>query len=243
MLADMGALPTTLMAGLVMPTASRRHDRPDGHHHRPRCWLLAGQRRRPSPSPAPRPTPAVASSRTSRSPSTVGTTWHRATGTTSWTLHRRHRRPAGPPRSRSAPATTAPTSARRCPSASPSPARAPSSARRVPDVTATSDGSDRRARREVRPRRRTASSPASASTRAPATAGPTPARCGAPPAARLATRHVLGESASGWQTLTFAAPVAGHRGDHVRGVLLRTPGPLRGRPPASSAPPTGSRRR
>ena len=37
----------------------------------------------------------------------------------------------------------------------------------------------------------------------------------------LATGTFTGESPSGWQTLTFATPVPGHRGDDVRGVVLR----------------------
>ena len=69
----------------------------------------------------------------------------------------------------------------------------------------------------------TASSPACASTRAPATPGPTPGRCGAPPASGWPRRRSRNETASGWQTVLFSQPVAGHR------RARNTPSPTRPR--------------
>ena len=93
---------------------------------------------------------------------------------------------------------------------------------------------------------RTATSPASASTRRRPTPAPTPGRCGRPPARLLATGTFTGETASGWQTLQFASPVAvtadttyvasyfapnGHYSADAELLLLHglPPPPLRGR--------------
>ena len=75
----------------------------------------------------------------------------------------------------------------------------------------------------------TASSPASASTRAPATPARMSATCG-PPAARCSrTATFTGETASGWQQVNFATPVAGHRQHGLRRLVLRAERQLRGR--------------
>ena len=49
------------------------------------------------------------------------------------------------------------------------------------------------------------------------------------PGSRLATGTFTGETATGWQQLTFATPVAVTREHHLRRVLLRPAGPLRRR--------------
>ena len=54
----------------------------------------------------------------------------------------------------------------------------------------------------------TASSPACASTRAPATPAPTSGTCGVAAGTSLATVTFTGETATGWQQATFATPVA-----------------------------------
>ena len=156
-----------------------------------------------------------------------GATWHPATGTTSWSYtyvqhgigsttvrgagHRRqrqHRRRGDPRRDG--------RTARAASSARPRPGR-----RRPPT---TRRGRARPALLAARP---TASSPGSASTRAPATPAPTSARCGAP-------------AGSSWPPSTFSErdgdrladgdvlqPGRGHRGPDLRRVVHRPAGPLR----------------
>ncbi len=192
----MGAQPATLMTGLVAATQVDRHHRPDGRR---------SPRRRPAPRVANGTQVTVTGTATDAGGAVAGVevstdggaTWHPATGTTSWTLHLRPARRRAPSRSRSAPSTTAPTSA--------PPPRAtvtvtlPVHASSAPSVPAIA-GRRRRLGASSSacgsPRRSTASSPASASTRAPATPAPTPARCGAPPAQRLATVTFTNETAT-----------------------------------------------
>ena len=118
LLADMGAQPYALLPGLVAATDVDRHHGADGDDH---------ARRRRDGRPTAR-TVTLTGTATDAGGGVVagvevstdgGTTWHPATGTTSWTY-------AGPPtatrrpRSRSAPPTTAATSAARRRPASPS---------------------------------------------------------------------------------------------------------------------------
>ena len=108
--------------------------------------------------------------------------------------------------------------------------------RRRPTTT-----SARRARRAVHPARPTASSPASASTRAPATPARTPAPCGRR-AARAGHRHLHQRDGHRLADADLRPAGPGQRRHDLRRVLLRAERALRGRPvllllPRSRAPP------
>ena len=75
----------------------------------------------------------------------------------------------------------------------------------------------------------------SASSRAPATTAPTPARSGRQPGPALATVTFASETATGWQSATLAQPLEVTAGHDVRRLLLRAAGPLLGDVRASSA--------
>ncbi len=159
-----------------------------------------------------------------------GTTWHPATGTTSWTYtfypsgHRRrsghgaghgrqrqHQRHPGDPVVR--PLTGAQLAVRQ------------------PGVPGRGDHRRRRrrGRRAVHPADATASSPASGSTRESGNTGTHTGTLWTATGTRIATGTFSGESPTGWQTLTFARRSPSPR-DDLRRVLLRAERPLRGRP-------------
>ena len=80
-------------------------------------------------------------------------------------------------------------------------------------------------------------SPACGSTRAPATPAPTSATCGPPPAP-AGTVTFTSETATGWQQVDFATPVAVTAEHHLRRVVLRAQ--RRTTPPtAATSPATG----
>ena len=84
LLADMGAQPGTLMSGLVAATASTDTTAPD-RRRSPRPRRAPRSRTAPpSPSPARRPTSAARVAGVEVS-TDGGATWHPATGTTTWT--------------------------------------------------------------------------------------------------------------------------------------------------------------
>ena len=84
-----------------------------------------------------------------------------------------------------------------------------------------------RARRQVPLRRRPASSPGSASTRAPATPAPTSATSGRRAAPCSAEATFTGETASGWQQVELRRPGRDRRRHHLRRLLPRAERPLR----------------
>ena len=208
LLADMGAQPTTLMAGLVAATQVDRHHRPD---------------RRPSRSPAAGADQANGATVTvtgtatdtggggspaSRSPPTAATPGTRPPAPPRWTYtYVQHGRRA----------------------------RTTIQVRAIDDSANIGAAGDPRVHRDLpvqRLRRRrcrrspaaddaaavelglrftptaTASSPASASTRAPATPAPTRVAVERRRHSGWRTVTFTGETATGWQTATFASPVA-----------------------------------
>ena len=83
-----------------------------------------------------------------------------------------------------------------------------------------------------------------ASTRRRPTPARTSAACGPRPGTQLAQATFTGETASGWQTVTFSSPVAIQPEHDLRRVLLRAGRPLLGqRPTTSSASRAGAQRR
>ena len=198
---------TSPAAGASRANGATHHAHRHGHRHRrrPGRGRRGLHRRRRPPGtrpPAPRrgPTPCIQHG--------VGST-----------------RPSASARS-----TTAPTSAR-----PPTPRRQrhlpvhASSGRSCPPTPATNDTVAVELGLRFTPDGRRLSSPGSASTRAPATPGRTPARLWNAPAPQLATVTFTNETATGWQTADFGTPVPVTRGHHLRRVLLRPQRALRGR--------------
>ena len=166
----------------------------------------------------------------SRSPRTAAPPGTRATGRGSWTYtylghrpRRRHRQGPGRRRQRQHPVTRDLGHVTvSCPCSIFGLATVPTVARH--------DRRERgRARREVPVATSTAGSPASGSTRAPATPAPTPAACGPPTGTELATATFTNESASGWQQVGLRRPGRRQRRHHLRRLLPRAQRALRGR--------------
>ena len=220
--ADMGAQPYALISGLTAATAStdttaptstitspasgrdHRRRRQD-HHHRHRGGHRGG---------------VVAGVEVSTD---GGTTWHPATGTTSWTYSwvahgnptRDHQVPGGRRQRQHRDAVR-----RGSRSTSPAPARSGAPARRPAPATPgapravevgvkfTSDVSGIGDRHPVLQGR----------ARTPA---PTSGTCGPPPGRSWRRRPSPARRASGWQQVTFATPVPINAEHHLRRVLLR----------------------
>ena len=209
----------------------RRHGRPAGDaavrpdgapRRRPtpprrprRITVAAEQRQRRHAgrrSPARRPTPAAASSPASRSRPTAARTWHPATGTTSWSYAwTAHGSPSTTIKVRAVDDSGNLADARRRRHGHRQlPVLALGHEHDAPAADADSGDTDAgRGRRQVQVRHASAPSPASASTRRRPTPARTSAACGRADGTRLAQATFTGETASGWQTVTFASPVAG----------------------------------
>ena len=248
--ADMGAQPATLQSGLVAATASTDTTAPDLDDH------LAGRRRDGPRRRSRSPITGTATdaggggSAASRSRSTAARPGTRPPGAASLDLHVH-------PGARPAPSTIRTPGRRR--------QRQPRDARSAGvtvDVGAAAGGTcpcthlaehrdpgrrgrprhrPGRARREVPRQPGRLRSPASASTRAPATPAPTSAPSGPPPAPCSPRPPSPARRATGWQQVSFATPVAVTAEHHLRRVLLRTQRPLRRqrrllhRPPSPTA--------
>ena len=180
------------------PTPPRRRRR---SRRRRRPWPTA----RRSRSPAPRPTPAAAGRPASRSPPTAARPGTPRRGTTSWTYSWiAHGTPTDAIKVRATddsgnietPAAGAHVNVN-CPCSICANSTPTLRRRRRPDAG--------RGRRQVQVRRPSAPSPASASTRRPPTPARTSAACGRRDGTRLAQATFSSETASGWQTVTFAS--------------------------------------
>ena len=212
--ADMGAQPATLQSGPVATAGVDRH---------------APRRPRRSPRPPAHGRPTAAASTISGTASDTGggvvagvevstdggTTWHPATGTTSWTYTwTAHGSPVDDDQGR-APSTTAATS--QTPGAGVDGQRHlpvldlwGTSTRRPPRTPTRGDADAGRGRGQVQVRRLRHRSPASASTRPRRTPAPTSAASGRTDGHALAQATFTGETASGWQTGDLRQPGRGH---------------------------------
>ena len=235
LLADMGAQPATLQAGLVAATASTDTTAPTSTITSPAAGAHRRASARRSRSPAPRPTPAAASSAASRSRPTAARPGTRPPGDQLVDATPGRRRAPARSRSRAArvddsgnietpgAGVTVNVGGRDLPVQHLARHAAPANAERHRHER-------RRARRQVPRRRRPARSPASASTRA---AGNTGTHVGqpldAPSGTLLRPATFTGETATGWQQVTFASAGRRHGQHDLRRLLLRAQRPLRRR--------------